>query len=46
MAQFTSAEWDRIEQTLETDPTRYGFPERVYGSVLIARSSICWRCRR
>ena len=33
--QFTPAEWNRIRETLGTDPKRYGLPQREYGSVLI-----------
>ena len=40
MAQFTIAEWNRIERTLEAEPGRFGFPERVYGSALIGSFNI------
>lgn len=39
-AQFTSAEWGRIRQTLAADPARYGLPRREYGSVLIGSFNI------
>ena len=40
MAQFTNAEWDRIGCALNADPGRYGFPGRVYGSVLIGSFNV------
>ena len=40
MGQFTNAEWDRIERALAAEPDRYGFPERVYGSVLIGSFNV------
>ena len=40
MAQFTIAEWDRIERALMAEPRRFGFPERVYGSALIGSFNI------
>lgn len=38
--QFTSAEWEDIRTTLDADPSVYGLPERVYGSVLLGSFNI------
>ena len=40
MAQFTVAEWKRIEDELTASPGRYGLPERVYGSVVMGSFNI------
>ena len=40
MAQFTNAEWDSIGGALDDEPERYGFPARVYGSVLIGSFNV------
>ncbi len=40
MAQFTVAEWKRIDEELTANPGRYGFPERVYGSVLLGSFNV------
>jgi len=37
---FTPAEWTKIRATLDRDPGRYGLPERVYGSVVLASFNI------
>ena len=37
---FTQREWKKIRETLEADPDRYGLPDRVYGSVLLASFNI------
>ena len=37
---FESDEWRRINETLSGDPVRYGFPERIGGSVLIGSFNI------
>lgn len=37
---FTQREWKKIRETLEADPVRYGLPDRVYGSVLVASFNI------
>ena len=39
-AQFTSAEWKTIRETLVRDRARYGLPEREYGSALLASFNI------
>ena len=38
--EFTSAEWRSIRAKLETDPERYGLPQREYGSVLLGSFNI------
>lgn len=40
MAQFTVAEWKRIEDELTGNPGRYGLPERVYGSVVMGSFNV------
>ena len=40
MAKFTTAEWQKIRARLNADPRRYGLPERVYGSVVLASANI------
>ncbi len=40
MARFTAAEWQKIRDTLNADPQRYGLPKRVYGSVVLASANI------
>ena len=40
MAGFTADEWQKIRDTLNTDPQRYGLPRRVYGSVVLASANI------
>ncbi len=39
-AQFTSEEWRKINQTLEQGRTKYGLPQREYGSVLLGSFNI------
>ncbi len=39
-SQFFSTEWDAIMTQLGQFPDRYGFPKRVYGSVLIGSFNI------
>jgi hypothetical protein len=38
--QFTTDEWDQIEELLAKDPDKFGFPKRVYGSVVIGSFNI------
>ena len=38
--QFTSAEWQAIRNTLNSDRAKYGLPEREYGPVLLASFNI------
>jgi hypothetical protein len=40
IGQFSVAEWDAITAQLEQSPEKYGFPRRVYGSVLIGSFNI------
>lgn len=40
MAQFTVPEWKRIEEELTANPEQYGFPNRVYGSVLLGSFNV------
>lgn len=40
MAQFTVAEWKRIEDELTANPGRYGLPERVYGSIVMGSFNV------
>jgi len=40
MAVFNKEEWRRIRLKLDGDPTRYGLPERRYGSVLVSSFNI------
>ena len=40
MAGFTADEWQKIRDTLNADPQRYGLPRRVYGSVILASANI------
>ncbi|MFQ5684301.1 MAG: endonuclease/exonuclease/phosphatase [Candidatus Binatia bacterium] len=37
---FTRSEWKKIWEKLESDPARYGLPDRVYGSVVLASFNI------
>jgi len=39
-AQFTSAEWKTIRETLDADPAKYGLAQREYGSVLLGSFNI------
>ena len=39
-AQFTDDEWTTINATLDANPTRYGLPQREYGSVLLGSFNI------
>jgi hypothetical protein len=32
---FTVAEWDKINATLEKDPVKFGFSQRIYGSAVV-----------
>ena len=38
--EFTSSEWDKIMETFNNDPKKYGFPERRYGSIIIGSFNI------
>jgi len=38
--EFTKQEWRRIQDALDQDPDRFGFPKRVYGSVLLGSFNI------
>ena len=38
--QFTSAEWKTIRETLDANRSKYGLPEREYGSVLLGSFNI------
>ena len=38
--QFTSTEWKAIRNKLQTDPERYGLPQRKYGSVILGSFNI------
>lgn len=38
--QYTSAEWKNINNLLDADPGKFGFPERIYGSTLIGSFNI------
>ena len=38
--EFTSTEWKKINQTLAANPDKYGFPQRIYGSALLASFNI------
>lgn len=40
MSEFTKEEWKRINEFLDADPQRYGIPERVYGSAILASFNI------
>ncbi len=40
--QFTKAEWVKIRAELAKDPSKYGIPERVYGSVVLG----CFNIRK
>ena len=40
MAKFTADEWQKIRDRLNADPQRYGLPERVYGSVVLASANV------
>ena len=37
---FTDAEWRTIRKLMQGQPSRYGLPERVYGSALIGSFNI------
>ena len=37
---YTAAEWDEINRLLRADPGAFGFPKRVYGSVLLGSFNI------
>jgi len=37
---FTATEWKRIGETLAVSPAQYGFPQRIYGSALLASFNI------
>lgn len=39
-SQFTSDEWTAINEELTANPDNYGFPKRVYGSVVIGSFNI------
>ncbi|MEO1590420.1 MAG: endonuclease/exonuclease/phosphatase, partial [Cyanobacteria bacterium J06632_22] len=39
-SEFTTDEWEKINRTLLTNPDKYGFPKRVYGSVLLGSFNI------
>lgn len=38
--QFTKDEWKTINELLENNPEKYGFPKRVYGSVLLGSFNV------
>ncbi|MEL7359161.1 MAG: endonuclease/exonuclease/phosphatase family protein [Cyanobacteria bacterium J06560_6] len=38
--EFTATEWKKINQTLAANPEKYGFPQRIYGSALLASFNI------
>ncbi len=38
--QFTDNEWNRINDTLNNDPDKYGFPKRTYGTALLGTFNI------
>ncbi|MEM9091347.1 MAG: endonuclease/exonuclease/phosphatase family protein [Cyanobacteria bacterium P01_F01_bin.53] len=38
--EFTKAEWKTIHKTLAANPEQYGFPQRIYGSALLASFNI------
>lgn len=40
MGEFTSAEWARINQLLDADPKRYGFPEHRSDSIVLSSFNI------
>lgn len=40
MAEFTPAEWDKINALLKANPQEYGLPKREYGSVVLASFNI------
>jgi endonuclease/exonuclease/phosphatase family metal-dependent hydrolase len=40
MSRFNADEWRRIRETLNADPQRYGLPQRVYGSAVLATFNI------
>jgi hypothetical protein len=37
---FSKSEWKKIRKRLDADPAKYGLPDRVYGSVLLASFNI------
>jgi endonuclease/exonuclease/phosphatase family metal-dependent hydrolase len=37
---FTDTEWAKIRTTLDSDPGKFGLPERIYGSVVLASFNI------
>lgn len=37
---FIQSEWNKIRETLESDPARYGLPDRVYGSLVLGSFNI------
>jgi endonuclease/exonuclease/phosphatase family metal-dependent hydrolase len=37
---FTVAEWDKINATLEKDPVKFGFSQRIYGSAVVGSFNI------
>lgn len=39
-AQFSPSEWKTIHEELTTNPDKYGFPKRVYGSVVLGSFNI------
>lgn len=39
-SEFTADEWEKINNTLAANPDKYGFPRRVYGSVLLGSFNI------
>lgn len=40
MAELTAEAWDKIRETFDRDPSRYGLPRREYGSVVLASFNI------
>ena len=39
-ASFSDDQWERINELLDRDPTAYGMPERIYGSVVMGSFNI------
>ncbi|ELS03477.1 hypothetical protein Xen7305DRAFT_00032010 [Xenococcus sp. PCC 7305] len=39
-SRFDDEQWDQIRATLEQNPTKYGIPQREYGSVVLASFNI------
>lgn len=39
-SEFTAAEWGQINAALSANPSKYGFPQRAYGSAILASFNI------